>query len=125
MSRCAANGNNSEQERCDFFDRSEHSPRCMYFIMEEYCDCWQAYEFFKINGIVTWAMWNERMDQKQLEPPRVEEEEINLTDLAQKLFPTRSCSNCTNYPGCPVDPAQYPEGIKQQLAVKCRSYIRK
>jgi len=103
----------------------------MYYVQDEYCDCWKAYDFFKIHGVITWAMWNNHMDQKaqrNSEPIRIEEEEISLVNIADQLhrkYPARSCSNCRAYPGCVVDPAQYPEGIQQQLAVKCQSYIRK
>jgi hypothetical protein len=32
----------SEQKNCKFYKKSSSSDRCMYFVLDEYCDCLEA-----------------------------------------------------------------------------------
>ena len=124
MSRCAAGDNSKEQEHCGFFDKSMCGPRCMYFIMEEYCDCWKAQEFFKSYGVITWDMWltSRKDDDEELIDL---EDEMDLSEIVAELeAKDMSCSNCGYYDSCPTNPEQYPEGIRKQIAYKCISYAR-
>jgi hypothetical protein len=41
MSVCVA-PNKAQQERCQFYEGSSYSERCMYFVLEEFCDCLKA-----------------------------------------------------------------------------------
>lgn len=41
MSVCAATGDN-QQKLCRFYEKSNASTRCMYYVFEEYCDCLKA-----------------------------------------------------------------------------------
>jgi hypothetical protein len=41
MSVCVA-ASDSEQNRCDFYEKSRLKNKCMYFIFDEYCDCLKA-----------------------------------------------------------------------------------
>jgi len=41
MSICTA-ARESEQKNCKFYEKSSFSDRCMYFVLEEYCDCLDA-----------------------------------------------------------------------------------
>jgi len=43
MSTCNAESN-KEQEKCKFYERATRDHRCMYFIMDQYCDCMEAQE---------------------------------------------------------------------------------
>ncbi len=41
MSVCAA-GNGHQQKNCRFYEKSNGSERCMYYVFDEYCDCLPA-----------------------------------------------------------------------------------
>ncbi len=41
MSVCMAAGD-TEQNGCEFYERSSLKNKCMYFIFDEYCDCLKA-----------------------------------------------------------------------------------
>ena len=41
MSVCAADSG-KQQKHCRFYEKSNTSTRCMYYVFEEYCDCLQA-----------------------------------------------------------------------------------
>ena len=41
MSVCAAD-NGHKQKECCFYEKSNGSERCMYYVFEEYCDCLPA-----------------------------------------------------------------------------------
>jgi hypothetical protein len=41
MSVCAADSEN-QRKTCRFYEKSNASTRCMYYVFEEYCDCLQA-----------------------------------------------------------------------------------
>ena len=41
MSVCAA-GSDNQQKHCRFYEKSNSSSRCMYYVFEEYCDCLKA-----------------------------------------------------------------------------------
>ncbi|MGD8970479.1 MAG: hypothetical protein PVG01_03660 [Desulfobacterales bacterium] len=41
MSVCAAD-NGLKQKECCFYEKSNGSDRCMYYVFEEYCDCLPA-----------------------------------------------------------------------------------
>ena len=41
MSICTA-GNVDEQKKCQFYQKSSYSDRCMYFMFDEFCDCLEA-----------------------------------------------------------------------------------
>jgi len=41
MSICTAS-NDTEQNRCEFYEKSRLRNKCMYFIFDEYCDCLKA-----------------------------------------------------------------------------------
>ena len=41
MSVCAASSDN-QQRLCRFYEKSNASARCMYYVFEEYCDCLKA-----------------------------------------------------------------------------------
>ena len=41
MSVCTASSD-SEQNKCEFYEKSSLKNKCMYFIFDEYCDCLKA-----------------------------------------------------------------------------------
>lgn len=41
MSMCKAD-NGKQQKKCCFYEKSNSSERCMYYVFESYCDCLQA-----------------------------------------------------------------------------------
>jgi len=41
MSICTAE-DSKQQEKCRYFEKSSHEPRCMYFTFDAYCDCLKA-----------------------------------------------------------------------------------
>ena len=41
MSICTA-GSVEEQKNCRFYKPSSHSDKCMYYILDKYCDCVEA-----------------------------------------------------------------------------------
>ena len=49
MSVCMAS-DKAQQQRCRFYERSSYSERCMYFALEEFCDCLKAQMFTEIKA---------------------------------------------------------------------------
>jgi hypothetical protein len=41
MSVCMA-PNKAQQKQCRFYEGSSYSEKCMYFVLEEFCDCLKA-----------------------------------------------------------------------------------
>ena len=49
MSVCIAHSR-ARQEECHFYAKSCHTDRCMYFVLEEFCDCLKAQMFTEIKA---------------------------------------------------------------------------
>ena len=127
MSKCKAK-KIGVQKHCQFFDESVCSPRCMYYIMDEYCDCWQAYDFFKLYGVITREMYDASLTERRERAPeklRITHERIDdLLDVAKKAQPV-SCDYCLSFHRCfPTGNYlhKYPWGTRQGMAKACTKY---
>ena len=50
MSFCAA-CDNKEQKNCRYYEKSQSIDRCMYYILQRYCDCLEAQKAARLAAV--------------------------------------------------------------------------